>query len=101
MTCEKLAGQREYVMPDLSLQVFEEFLLKFMNMRFVSFHVDFASVVIHQRNRYESLAGIIAQKLLLFVSLYFLFDRDHVYFGEYIAQVQQVVEDFYTVVFGK
>ena len=88
-------------MSDLPLQVFEEFLLEFMNMRFVSFHVDFAPVVVHQRNRDESLARIIAQKLFLFVCLYFLFDRDHVYFGEYIAQVQQVVEYFYTVVFGK
>lgn len=56
---EKLAGEGEDIVPDLSLQIFEEFLLESMDMRLVSFHVDFASVVVHKGNRDESLARVV------------------------------------------
>ena len=86
-------------MPDLSFKVIEKFLLELKHMRLVSFHVDFVSIEVYEGQCNISLTGVVAQKLLLFVSLNLFLEGYHVDPGKSPTEEDEVVEYLDIVVF--
>jgi len=69
-------------------------------MRLKSFHINPSRIFViifgkrNQRNSYISLAAIVAQKLIIFVCLYIIFNRPHLYLGMTITLFEKMIKYF-------